>query len=46
MKKIETKYITERQEWREWFENNFETKDDIWLEYPLKKNRQKTNLIQ
>ena len=37
MKKMETKYFTERQNWREWLEDNFETKDDIWLEYPLKK---------
>ena len=34
---METKYFTERQKWREWLEDNFETKDDIWLEYPLKK---------
>ncbi|WP_430817592.1 YdeI/OmpD-associated family protein [Carboxylicivirga sp. RSCT41] len=37
MKKIETKYFTERLTWREWLENNFETKDEVWLEYPLKK---------
>jgi uncharacterized protein YdeI (YjbR/CyaY-like superfamily) len=37
MKKIETNYFTERHDWRKWLENNFETKDDIWLEYPLKK---------
>lgn len=37
MNKIETKYFTRRQDWREWLENNFETKNDIWLEYPLKK---------
>ena len=34
---METKYFTGRQDWRKWLENNFETKDDIWLEYPLKK---------
>ncbi len=34
---METKYFTARQEWRAWLENNFETKDEIWLEYPLKK---------
>jgi uncharacterized protein YdeI (YjbR/CyaY-like superfamily) len=34
---METIYFTDRQDWREWLENNFETKDDIWLEYPLKK---------
>lgn len=34
---METKYFTVRQEWRAWLENNFETKDEIWLKYPLKK---------
>ena len=38
---METKYFTERQNWREWLEDNFETKDDIWLEYPLKKTGRK-----
>ncbi len=37
MKKVETKYFTKRQDWRKWLKNNFETKNDIWLEYPLKK---------
>lgn len=32
-----TKYFRDRKEWRKWLEENFETKDDIWLEYPLKK---------
>ena len=39
--KMETKYFTERQDWREWLEDNFDTKDDIWLEYPLKKTGKK-----
>lgn len=34
---ISTKYFIDRKEWRKWLENNFETKGDIWLEYPLKK---------
>lgn len=38
MKEIETKYFTERAHWREWLEANFETKEDIWLEYPLKRS--------
>ena len=38
---METKYFTERQSWREWLEDNFDTKDDIWLEYPLKKTGKK-----
>jgi len=37
MNEISTKYFIDRKEWRKWLENNFETKDDIWLEYPLKK---------
>ncbi len=37
MKEITTKYFIDRKEWRKWLEKNFETKDDIWLEYPLKK---------
>ena len=41
MKKMETKYFTKRQDWREWLENNFETEDDIWLEYPFKKTGKK-----
>jgi uncharacterized protein YdeI (YjbR/CyaY-like superfamily) len=34
---INTKYITSRHHWRKWLEANYETRDDIWLEYPLKK---------
>ncbi len=37
MNEIATKYFIDRQEWRNWLKTNFETKDDIWLEYPLKK---------
>ena len=37
MQGIETKYFIDRQEWRNWLATNFESKDDIWLEYPLKK---------
>lgn len=41
MKKTETKYFTKRQDWRKWLETNFETEDDVWLEYPLKKTGKK-----
>jgi uncharacterized protein YdeI (YjbR/CyaY-like superfamily) len=34
---IEIKYFIQRQEWRKWLSANFETKDDVWLEYPTKK---------
>jgi len=37
MATMETKYFIKRHDWREWLQNNFEAKDDIWLEYPLKK---------
>jgi len=37
MKELITKYFINRKDWRKWLEANFETKDDIWLEYPLKK---------
>jgi uncharacterized protein YdeI (YjbR/CyaY-like superfamily) len=36
MEDLETRYFTDRQDWRKWLETNFETKDDIWLEYPKK----------
>ena len=36
-----TKYFVNRKDWRKWLETNFETEDDIWLEYPLKKTGRK-----
>jgi uncharacterized protein YdeI (YjbR/CyaY-like superfamily) len=41
MNEITIKYFTDRKEWRKWLEINFEAKDDIWLEYPLKKTGKK-----
>ena len=41
MNKISTKYFIDRKEWRKWLETNFETEDDIWLEYPFKKTGKK-----
>ncbi len=41
MNELTTKYFIDRKEWREWLEVNFETKNDIWLEYPLKKTHKK-----
>ena len=41
MNEITTKYFVDRIEWRNWLETNFETKDDIWLEYPLVKTGRK-----
>ncbi len=41
MTEIETKYFTNRREWRKWLETNFESRNDIWLEYPLKQTGKK-----
>jgi len=41
MNEISTKYFVDRKEWRKWLETNFETEEDIWLEYPLKKTGKK-----
>ena len=41
MNEISTKYFIDRKEWRKWLETNFETEDDIWLEYPSKKTGKK-----
>ena len=41
MKEITTKYFVDRKEWRKWLEANFETEEDIWLEYPPKKTGKK-----
>ncbi len=38
---MSTKYFIDRKEWRKWLEANFETQDDIWLEYPLKNTGRK-----
>ncbi len=35
---MKTLYFADRKDWRKWLETNFETEDDIWLEYPLKKS--------
>ena len=37
----ETRYFTDRHEWRNWLESNFEKKDEIWLEYPKKETGRK-----
>ena len=41
MAEIEIKYFTTREDWRKWLEENFETSDDIWLEYPKKETGKK-----
>jgi len=41
MNELATKYFIDRKEWRKWHEVNFETENEIWLEYPLKKTNKK-----
>ena len=41
MTAISTQYFTNRQLWRAWLQANFETEDDVWLEYPKKKTGKK-----
>lgn len=41
MKITETKYFTDRKDWRKWLEENFDKRADIWLEYPKKKTGKK-----
>ena len=36
MNDIITLYLTDRKEWREWLQQNFKDKTDIWLVYPKK----------
>lgn len=33
---LETQYFTNREDWRIWLENNFETEKEIWLVFPVK----------
>lgn len=39
--KTETQYFTDRNEWRSWLEQNFEKKNEIWLEFPKKETGRK-----
>ncbi|MCU4177070.1 YdeI/OmpD-associated family protein [Carboxylicivirga sp. N1Y90] len=41
MSEITCKYFIDRKEWRKWLSTNFESADDVWLEYPLKKTGKK-----
>jgi len=36
MNDLITLYLTDRKEWREWLQQNFKDKTDIWLVYPKK----------
>ncbi|MCC8145235.1 MAG: YdeI/OmpD-associated family protein [Bacteroidales bacterium] len=33
---LKTQYFTNRKDWREWLENNFEREKEIWLIFPTK----------
>ena len=35
---MKTQYFTNRKDWRQWLERNFETEKEIWLIFP--RNRQ------
>ena len=36
MKQKETFYTADRNTWRNWLAENFETKDEIWFVFPAK----------
>ncbi len=36
MNDIDTLYLTDRKEWREWLQENYKVKTEIWLVYPKK----------
>ena len=36
MKEKETFYTSDRNEWRKWLSENFETKTEIWFVFPTK----------
>lgn len=38
------KYFENREEWRKWLTNNFETKDEIWFVFPQKSSGEKSVL--
>lgn len=38
------KYFKNREEWRKWLTNNFETKDEIWFVFPHKSTGEKSIL--
>ncbi len=37
----ETKYFTDRKQWRNWLQDNFESEKEIWLIYPHKSSGKK-----
>ncbi len=41
---METFYTSEREKWREWLAENFETKSEIWLVFPMKESGDKSLL--
>ena len=41
MQITETLYVTNRKHWRKWLENNYQTKNEIWLIFPHKASGKK-----
>ena len=41
---METFYTSDRNVWRKWLEENFLTKDEIWLIYPMKQSGEESIL--
>lgn len=41
---METFHTSEREKWREWLAENFETKSEIWLVFPMKESGDKSLL--
>lgn len=35
------KYFENREDWRKWLMDNFETEDEIWFVFPLKSSGEK-----
>ena len=44
MEHLKTFYTSERQEWRAWLAENFETESEIWLVFPMKESGDKSLL--
>ena len=41
MNTLKTVYVTERKDWRQWLENNFDKEKEIWLVFPKKSSGKK-----
>ena len=41
MECLKTFYTSDRQEWRRWLSENFETEQGIWVVFPMKSSSEK-----